>query len=136
MALTIDEKRAIIAYRIQKSDAAMLEARDNAVLKHWSLVANRLYYAVFHMASALMVDKGFTTKSHAGLICLLGQEFVVRGLLAKEDVRLASRLLNMRQAGDYDDMFDWGEEDVAPLFPKTEVLLQKMKELVSLHKDI
>lgn len=136
MALTIDEKRAIIAYRIQKSDAAMLEARDNAVLKHWSLVANRLYYAVFHMASALMVDKGFTTKSHAGLICLLGQEFVVRGLLTKEDVRLASRLLNMRQAGDYDDMFDWGEEDVAPLFPKTEVLLQKMKELVSLHKDI
>ena len=131
MALAIDEKKAIIAYRVQKSDAAMVEARDNAALNHWSLVANRLYYAVFHMASALMVDKGFTTKSHAGLICLLGQEFVVRGLLAKEDARLASRLLNMRQAGDYDDMFDWGEEDVSPLFSKTEILLQKMKELLS-----
>ena len=64
MALTLDEKRAVIAYRIQKSEAAMIEARDNAELKHWSLVANRLYYAVFHMASALIVDKGFTTKSH------------------------------------------------------------------------
>ena len=132
MALTLDEKRAVIAYRIQKSEAAMIEARDNAELKHWSLVANRLYYAVFHMASALIVDKGFTTKSHAGLICLLGQEFVVRGLLDKDDSRLASRLLNMRQAGDYDDMFDWEEDDVAPLFPKTEKLLKKMEKLVSM----
>lgn len=132
MALTLDEKKAVITYRIQKSEAALIEARDNSKLKHWSLVANRLYYAVFHMASALMIDKGFTTKSHAGLICLLGQEFVVRGLLDKDDSRLASRLLNMRQAGDYDDTFDWEEDDVSPLFPKTEKLLQKMKDLITI----
>ena len=98
MALTTDDKKAIIAYRIHKSALAMTEAHDNAQLKHWSLVANRLYYAVFHMASALMIDKGFSTKSHAGLICLLGQEFVKRELLNKDDARLASRLMNMRQA--------------------------------------
>ncbi len=57
MSLTIDEKKAIISYRIQKSETAMIEARDNALLNHWSLVANRLYYAVFHMASAL--NEGF-----------------------------------------------------------------------------
>lgn len=68
MALTIEEKKAIIAYRIQKAENAMIEANDNANLKHWSLVANRLYYAVFHMASALMIDKGFTAKSHSSLL--------------------------------------------------------------------
>ncbi len=130
MALTSDDKKAIIAYRMQKAEQAMTEARDNARLKHWSLVANRLYYVVFHMASALMVNKGFATKSHAGLICLLGQEFVTRGLLDREDAKLASRLLNMRQAGDYDDMFDWEEEDIQPLFPKTEQLLLKMRALI------
>ena len=51
MSLTIDEKKAIISYRIQKSETAMIEARDNALLNHWSLVANRLYYAVFHFSS-------------------------------------------------------------------------------------
>lgn len=45
MALTMDDKRSIIAYRVQKSEAAMVEAQDNAKLRHWSLVANRLYYA-------------------------------------------------------------------------------------------
>ena len=57
MALSIEEKRAIVKYRIQKAQSTMIEARDNANLMHWNLVANRLYYAVFHMASALLIDK-------------------------------------------------------------------------------
>lgn len=132
MALSIEEKRAIINYRIQKAQNTMIEAKDNANLKHWNLVANRLYYAVFHMASALLIDKGFTAKSHNGIFCILGQEFVTKGVLSKEDAKLASRLQNMRQSGDYDDMFDWTEEDVFPLFDKTGTLLQKMEELISI----
>lgn len=136
MTLTMDDKRAIIAYRIQKSKAAMVEAKDNAKLGHWSLVANRLYYSVFHMASAVMIDKGYSTKTHAGLICLLGQEFVVKGLLKKEHARLASRLLNMRQSGDYDDMFDWEKEDILPLFPQTEELLKALRDLISIRIEL
>lgn len=45
---------------------------------------------------------------------------------------LVSRLQNMRHAGDYDDMFDWAEEDVKPLFNRTELLIKKMKSLLSL----
>lgn len=131
MGLSLDEKKAILSYRIQKADKALVEAKDNAKLEHWNLVANRLYYAVFHMASALIIDKGFTAKSHNGIFCILGQEFVRKGLLDREDAKLASRLQNMRQSGDYDDMFDWTEEDVLPLFEKTENLIEKMKGLIS-----
>ena len=35
---------------------------------------------VFHMASALLIDKGFTSKTHSGVICLLGQEFATKGV--------------------------------------------------------
>lgn len=69
-------------------------------MNHWNLVANRLYYAVFHMASALLIDKGFTSKTHSGVICLLGQEFATKGLLDKDEMRLVSRLQNMRHAGE------------------------------------
>ena len=132
MALTIDEKKAIIAYRIEKSRKTMIEARDNAKMKHWSLAANRLYYALFHIASALLVDKGYTSKTHSGILCILGQEFVAKGLLGSEDGRLVSRLQNMRQSGDYDDLFDWEEEDILPLFEPVEKLLDKMLNLISL----
>lgn len=132
MALSIEEKRAILAYRKQKAEKALIEAKDNAKMEHWNLVANRLYYAVFYMASALLIDKGFTAKSHNGIFCILGQEFVHKGLLSREDAKLASRLQNMRQSGDYDDMFDWTEEDVLPLFEKTENLITKMDKLISI----
>jgi uncharacterized protein (UPF0332 family) len=105
MPLSIEEKKSIIAYRVQKADSVFIEASDNATMNHWNLVANRLYYAVFHMASALLIDKGFTSKTHSGVICLLGQEFATKGLLDKDEMRLVSRLQNMRHAGDYDDMF-------------------------------
>ena len=132
MSLSIEEKKSIIAYRVQKADSVFIEASDNATMNHWNLVANRLYYAVFHMASALLIDKGFTSKTHSGVICLLGQEFATKGLLDKDDMSLVSRLQNMRHAGDYDDMFDWAEEDVKPLFNRTELLIKKMKSLLSL----
>lgn len=64
----------------KKADSVFIEASDNATMNHWNLVANRLYYAVFHMASALLIDKGFTSKTHSGVICLLGQEFATKGV--------------------------------------------------------
>ena len=45
MALSLDEKRAILNYRIQKAEKALVEAKDNSTLGHWNLVANRLYFA-------------------------------------------------------------------------------------------
>ena len=50
------------------------------------------------MASALLIDKDLTSRTHSGILCLLGQEFASKGLLDKDDVRLVSRLQNMRQA--------------------------------------
>ena len=37
-----------------------------------------------------------------------------------------------RSAGDYDDLFNWTEEKVTPLFEPTETLLEKMKQLITL----
>ena len=39
MPLSIEEKKSIIAYRIQKADSVFIEASDNATMNHWNLVA-------------------------------------------------------------------------------------------------
>ena len=134
MELSDKEKAAIIEYRIQKSFSVLIEAEDNARLCHWSLTANRLYYAVFHMASALLTDKGISAKTHTGVIGLIGKEFVQKNLLNTDDAKLISRLQNMRQSGDYDDMFDWSENDVAPLIEPTKQLLDKMHKMLKTAK--
>lgn len=134
MTLSIEEKKAIISYRIQKAWNSMQEAKDNAQLNHWTLAASRLYYAAYYMASALLVDKDIVARSHSGIIHIIGAEFVKNGLLSKEDGRLISRLFNMRQSGDYDDLFDWTEEDVAPFFEKTEVFMKHVYELITVKE--
>ena len=50
MTLSIDEKKAIIKYRIQKAWNSIQEADDNARLGYWTLAASRLYYAAYYMA--------------------------------------------------------------------------------------
>lgn len=72
------------------------------------------------------------SKTHNGVICIIGQEFVSKGLLTSEDGKLISRLQHMRQSGDYDDLFDWTEADILPYFDPTECLLQKMSDLIVL----
>lgn len=62
----------------------------------------------------------------------IGSEFVKKDLLSKDDGRLISRLFNMRQSGDYDDLFDWTEEEVFPFFEKTRTFLSRMEDLISL----
>ena len=70
-------------YRRQKAYDNLNEAKEVAKLHFWNLTGNRLYYATFHMASALLLDKGMSAKSHGGLIHLIGSQFVTKGLLYK-----------------------------------------------------
>lgn len=132
MPLNIDNKRDIIAYRMEKSALTMIEAKDNARLGHWNLVANRLYYAMYYMVAALLLDKDMQFKSHAGAIRAIGLHFVSKGLLTSEEGGLVSRLQSMRGSGDYDDLFDWTEEKITPMFEPTEALLSKMRQMISL----
>ena len=80
MSLSIEETMTMRSSQDDLTHDNFIEASDNATMNHWNLVANRLYYAVFHMASALLIDKGFTSKTHSGVICLLGQEFATKGV--------------------------------------------------------
>lgn len=132
MGLNFDEKRALINYRIQKARNSLIEATDNATLGHWSLVANRLYYSLFHAATALLTDKGMTAKTHGGLIRLIGLNFVETSILSTDDGRLIATLFRMRQAGDYDDLFDWEREQVEPLIAPTKQPIDKITGLLTL----
>ena len=72
----MEEKRAIISYRRQKAYDRMNEVTEVAKLGFWNLAGNRLYYAAYHMASALLLDKGFSARTHSGVIHLIGQNFI------------------------------------------------------------
>ena len=130
MPLTDEERKAIIVYRLEKADSAFIEAKDSATLGHWTLAANRLYYAAYYASSALLVSDGHSAKTHEGTIGMIGQNYVRTGVLTNEDGSLLARLQNMRHTGDYDDFLDWTQEDVEPYIPKVEAFVEKLKKLI------
>jgi len=131
MGLTDDERSALVAYRLNKSREVLTEALDVAGLCHWNLAVNRLYYAVFHACNALLLSRGHSARTHSGVIHIILLEFVKTGLLSKADGMLISTLFNMRNTGDYDDLFDWTEDQVQPLIAPVKSLLDKLKSLTS-----
>ena len=130
--LTMEEKKAIINYRRQKAYDSLNEVNEVAKLCFWNLAGNRLYYATYHMASALLLDKGFSARTHSGVIHLIGQNFIAKGLLDKNYGRLFTRLFELRQSGDYDDLYDATEEEILPLIDKTKAFVKAMEGLLTL----
>lgn len=131
--LTDEERRDLIKYRIEKSYKVYQEAIDNAKLGHWNLAGNRLYYSSFHMIQALLLDSGLDAHTHSGMLHVFGLHFITSGKLRKEYGRLLSRLFELRQSGDYNDMFDATEDDVAIYFGPVKNLLQEIENMIS-HK--
>ena len=125
-----EEREALVKYRIEKAYGTLVEAKDCAEDNHWTLTANRLYYAVYYASKALLIQNGIVAKSHEGVIGMIGQNFVVSGIITIEEAKLLARLQNMRKTGDYDDFKEWHQEDVEPLFKKVEDYINKMKSLV------
>ena len=94
------------------------------------MAANRLYYAAYYASKALLIQNGIVAKSHEGVIGMIGQNFVLKGIVFLDEAKLLARLQNMRKTGDYDDFIEWHQEDVEPLFEKVEGYINQIKVLL------
>lgn len=133
MKLTNDEREAIISFRVQKSKDTYNEAVGIASLSFWNAVANRLYYACYYITGALLIKNNYEAQTHRGIIHLLGQHFIKEGIVTKESGKLYSRLFELRQTGDFDDLFNLTEEDVKPLIAKAKNYIDEISELISVR---
>ena len=128
--LSDEERQSLVSYRLEKAFETLAEACDCGAMNHWTLAANRLYYAAYYASSALLINNELQAKTHYGVISLIGQKFVKEGALSKDDAHLLARLQNMRHSGDYDDFTEWHQDEVEPLFEKVEEYIKKIKTLV------
>lgn len=131
MRLNPENRKSIVELEIEKSflnlDQAML-AREH---QYWDLVANRLYYALFHAISGLLINNEIPVKSHKGAIMMFNLHFVKTGLIPLEMGRIASYLQSKREEADYNCHMSVDKEDIEPYFEICENLLHKIKEMIN-----
>jgi len=125
-------KNELISYRLTRADETLNEVAKLIQLGYYNTSINRLYYATFYAAIALLLQEGIDVKSHAGVRKMLGLNFVSTGKITKKSGFIYSELFDKRHKGDYNDFFDFTEDDVVGLLQPAKELLKEIKSLIVL----
>lgn len=91
-------------------------------------IVNRLYYAAFHAAQAVLYDRDVAPSSHGAIRNRFGEAVVLESDASREQGRLLTRLADLRQQADYG--YEPIDADVDTLKSQTEAFLADMEELV------
>ena len=97
----------------------------------WETVANRLYYALFHAVSALLIHDEHNMDTHCGTLNLFSLHYVKPGIFSKADGRLYSNLQKLREDGDYNCYIDVEQEDVEGYIDPTRQLIERIKQYIA-----
>jgi uncharacterized protein (UPF0332 family) len=130
MSLNQEERTAVVTYRLEKAERALMQAKVNLPLQTWEVIANRIYYAAYYAVSALLIANGHpAVKGHDTIVRMFGLYFVKTGKFSPEQGKLYNKLYTLRLTGDYNDHYNLDEEDVLPLVSPTEELIAKVSAM-------
>ena len=130
MSLDNEDRKALITYRQEKADMALDDAAFLTDAGKFGLAANRLYYALYYAASALLLSKGIATKRHSGLMTQINMHFVKTGILSKDEGALFKVMFSLRHEDDYEDFIEVEKADIDEYTPQVTALVKKFKDLV------
>jgi len=131
MTLSKTEREDLVKYRLERANNTLAEVFSNVENRCWYAAANRLYYACFYAACALLINNGYATRTHNGVFSLLGEHFVNKGLISKECNKFYRRVLELRQSGDYDDFIEFSENEILPLLEPAENFITEIENLIT-----
>jgi uncharacterized protein (UPF0332 family) len=109
---------------------ALDDAKFNFENERFKVTINRCYYAVFYIAHALLIKKGFFPKSHKGTIIKFGEEYVLNGDFDEKIAKIFSQLEERREKSDYNSFFNYDEELVVSSIEKAESFIEEAKKFL------
>ena len=120
MALSEIEREDLVKYRLDKAYETLNEVSVHIENKFYRTAANRLYYACFYAATALLISDGYETHTHYGVKTLLGLHYIKEKKIDDSLGNVFRELFDLRQTGDYEDWIDIKEQDIAKLIEPAE----------------
>ena len=123
-----DNKRENIKQEINRAEEAIGAATllfDNGFI---SDAISKLYYFLLYNVRALLLTKGFESKSHEGALRLFGLYFVKKGLFEPGDSHIFSKLMKYREEADYNPSYVFIKEDFIEFKKEAEKLTDKIRD--------
>lgn len=128
--LTDENYEALSKYRQERAHETLAEIPFLREQGYYNTATNRLYYACYYAAVALLTKHHILAGTHIGVKSMLGLHFVSKGLITKESGRAFSNLYDSRQRGDYDEFVYSTREEVDEYFPKAQRFIEEVDALL------
>ena len=130
MGLSKKERIEIVKFRLEKANNTFSEIPILLEHKFYRNAANRLYYACYYAATALLINNGYETHTHNGVKTLLGLHYIKENKIEKSLGKMYNQVFNLRQTGDYEDWISIEEDDLKPFLQPAEQFIKIIEKLI------
>ena len=130
MSLTDEERQAMVEVEIERAEKILSQVETLRANALWDILANRLYYALYHAVISLLIKNRIQVGTHKGAVVMFSREFVKTGIFSTEEGRVFSSLEQLRESGDYNCLIETTETEIVPYIPKVTALIKKIKTLL------
>jgi hypothetical protein len=97
---------------LQRADDCIKDAELLLSAHRQSAAAGRAYYAMFHAATAALLQRDIRRHSHQGIISAFGQFLVKAGRVELRFHKYIAEAFDLRQESDYQPLVDITERQV------------------------
>ena len=130
MSLKEEDRQIIVEMELEKAERTFAEQDVLRKAGLWSTLANRLYYALFHAVSALLISEGHEVGTHKGAVIRFQQYFVKTRRFSVEDGRFYSQMQTMRENADYNCSYDVSEDEILSRIEPARQFIETIKQYI------
>ncbi len=128
-----EARRDAVRRLMEKADQALASAQQVLNAGDVGLATNRVYYACFYAASAVLLERRLQFVKHTGVRAALHKNLVKRGELSPEMGRFFDTAFSERQEADYNAMASFDSQIVAQRITQAARFVESMKSLLPSH---
>ncbi|HKY39123.1 MAG TPA: HEPN domain-containing protein [Polyangiaceae bacterium] len=125
--MTDELQASAVASELRQADSAHRAARLLRDSGLYNDALNRLYYALYHSVTALLLTSGVEPRRHRALPGLLGTHFA--GTLSPTDLSIVARAATWRDLADYERTWEANLEVTSQAFEEIEPLMERVRAL-------
>ena len=131
MNLKEEDRQNMVSLELEKADSTFAEHEGLTEKGYWNTLANRLYYALFHAVSALLINDSREVGSHRGAAIRFHQYYIRTGVFTEDEGSFYSQMETLREKSDYNCFFKVSEADVKSRIEPTRQLIEKIKRYIA-----
>ena len=131
MSLKEEDRKVIVTLELERVTKTLTEMEVQRQNGLWGMVANRLYYSLFHAVSALLVSDEREVGSHKGAAIRFHQYYVRTGIFTVDEGSFYSQMETLREKADYNCFFQVSESDIKACIEPTRQLIEKVKQYIA-----